>query len=199
MKYEIKSFMHKSLPVIQEASIKGRNKLIDEKIKTTCKAGCSSCCSRPINITLIEAAIIMNLLKRKGLWERVRAKASELQEFDTIDRFTWFRMKIMCPVLDTDTNLCLAYENRPMECALHYVTSPAKSCDPWGTSVIEYKKVDNDSFYHELVTRLTSIVGDSIWVFEAPVYKALLLAEVFKSKEIADQDTLIQAMSKERI
>jgi Fe-S-cluster containining protein len=148
---------------------------------------------------LIEAAIIVNLLKRKGLWEKVKVKASELQEFDGIDRFTWFRMKIMCPVLDTDTNLCMAYENRPIECALHYVTTDVKSCDPWGTSVVSYKKVDNDALFHELATRLTSVIGDSIWVFEAPIYKALLLSEVFKSKEIADQDTLIQTISKERI
>src|SRR5580704_3221587 len=106
--------------------------IYQEKIK--CKPTCSACCSRQIYLTIAEAIIIHEYAKKSGNWPEIenRAKAIMALARDT-PPVAWFKMNIMCPILDPITKLCTTYETRPPACSTHFVTSDPKLCDPWHT------------------------------------------------------------------
>lgn len=199
MKYVVGSRVRKSLPVIQEAAVEAKKRTIEEKIPVSCKSGCNSCCSRPIVVSMVEAAVIQDYLVTINKWEEVRDRAKECEQFDDLDRQSWFRMKIKCPVLDPKTGLCTAYEVRPLECSIHYVTSIPANCDPWAMGRFSYKKVDFNDLFLKYASRLINIVGDSIFVAELPLYKGLLISDRLRRREIIDSESLIRVMATEKI
>lgn len=199
MKYVATSFIRKSLPIIKEAAYEARQKLVDSGKRFSCKPKCSSCCVRPVRITLAEAAAIVDSLKSKNLWEKVKKIAIEYEEFDEIDQLTWLRMKISCPVLDTDSNLCMAYENRPLTCSIHYVDSDPKGCDPWNAGPARYSAINMDELYVKYANQLITQNGNSVWIVELALYKALLISEQLREKDGLDPDRIMQLIAGEKI
>lgn len=167
-----------------------RSPSVGRKRPTTCRPGCASCCYHPILISLLEAIPLYRWLRREGLWtSRLR---DELQR--SADRQigvayeVWLLSLHPCPLLDTETNRCRAYEARPLLCRTYYATSDPTFCHPHrlGPSTELLDRTDTArSFHEELGKKLTSL-GSKF--FGLPVGYALLLAERLTSGNLAIQD-----------
>jgi Fe-S-cluster containining protein len=155
-----------------------RRKLNIIKEPVSCKAGCNSCCSRLITITMAEAVVIHEYLVQNKKWSKVREKSIELFKLshDT-DPIAWFKMNISCPILD-EKGLCSAYSIRPVVCSTHFVTSDPDLCSPWSSKSGSYKSVDMGDLYIEFQEKISSKI-DSYGIFNLrlPLPTALLLAE----------------------
>jgi len=116
--------------------------------RISCKAGCSACCNQLVPVGLVEAHMIADLVE--GLPEprrnvvRSRFAAAEARlaawehraDLDSIDRpqgkaahqvsVDYFRLGIACPFLEE--GICSIYDDRPLACREHMVTSPAEHC-----------------------------------------------------------------------
>lgn len=157
-----------------------RLQLYSEDVK--CEAGCSACCNRQIYITVAEALIIQEHLEKSGEWPTVeqRARAVMLIARDA-PAISWFKMNIMCPVLDPVSRLCTAYDVRPSPCSTHFVRSDPAQCDPWTTTNSEYDPVEFTDLHDKFRQKLESTVdGYGILALKFPISIALIFASRVK-------------------
>jgi Fe-S-cluster containining protein len=143
-----------------------------------CKPACSACCNRQIYLTIAEALIIQEHLERSGKWEEVekRARAVMTLARDT-EPVSWFKMNIMCPVLDPSTKLCTAYETRPSPCSTHFVKSDPEQCDPWSVKSGKYEAIDFKDLHNKFRKFLEkSVDGYGILALKFPMSVALVFA-----------------------
>jgi hypothetical protein len=92
-------------------------------------------------------------------------------------------MRIECPVLDSNTKMCSAYEVRPPPCSTHFVKSNSEACDPWSLKPIEYKSAGMTEIYDKYEREIAhSIDGNGILSYRLPIVVALLFAEKINSK-----------------
>lgn len=97
-------------------------------VVTSCVKGCASCCRYPQTITLFEAIVRVESLELSQETVRqlkIRA-AKDLRILPGLALIT----KRDCFFLDPSENLCSIYENRPIRCRTHAVTSDPLFCDP---------------------------------------------------------------------
>jgi Fe-S-cluster containining protein len=119
--------------------------------RVSCRAGCGICCRQRVPIAPLEAHRLRRLVEQmpeprrsrviarfREAEARVKA-AGDAVSLDspqplTLEEMTrraanYFRLMIACPFLEEES--CSIYEERPLKCREHMVTSPAASCaDP---------------------------------------------------------------------
>ncbi|WP_054754431.1 YkgJ family cysteine cluster protein [Piscibacillus salipiscarius] len=97
-----------------------------------CQLGCAFCCYFPIIISRLEANMIMASIEAmpqsrreefihhlKDYFERHKALIDEATalNFDEEDiKYDYIKKQLPCPLLNTETNACMAYEARPLPC-----------------------------------------------------------------------------------
>ena len=118
----------------------------------SCAKGCGACCRQPVGITLAEARALATLVGRMpeprqsqirrrfadgvaGLLESGVLTADHtapVPEFPLAETAqqrlgaAWFALQIACPFLENEA--CSIYQDRPLICREHQVTSPAAAC-----------------------------------------------------------------------
>ena len=163
-----------------------------------CRAGCSGCCARPVNVSMAEAVIAYEHLKQDGTWPDVRKKAVEQMGLGVSDPVAWFKMNRKCPILDTDTNLCRAYTVRPATCSTHFVLSDPELCDPWSTHAGKFEAVDFPDLFQKFQGRVAeSVQGYGIFTLVLPIPSGLLLAEKISVKSGLDFSEVVTLFFKE--
>lgn len=117
----------------------------------SCRGGCAMCCRHRVPIAEFEAHRLRRLVESmpeprrteiiarfQAVEERIRA-AGVAGSFDSdepisLEEMTrragsYFRLMIACPFLEDES--CSIYDERPLKCREHLVTSPAENCaDP---------------------------------------------------------------------
>lgn len=163
-----------------------------------CKPGCSACCNRYLMITLAEAAVISDHLKRSGKWEKVMARAEELREVAVLaNPRAWYKMDISCPILVD--NLCTAYPVRPVACSAHFVTSDPELCRATSTAVGLYNKKNFSEVHSMFEKAFNEAVGrHSRLRVAAPMPLALLFVDKFVNRKVENLDELVKIMEAER-
>jgi Fe-S-cluster containining protein len=167
---------------VKEAADKASLRRLQLYDDVKCKPGCSACCNRQIYITTAEALIIQEHLEKTDQWADVEKRARALLKLarDTTP-VAWFKMNIMCPVLDPVTRLCTAYESRPTPCSTHFVRSDPSQCDPWSMKPGKYDPVDFPELHENFMKALAKIVdGYGILALRFPIPIALIFAARIK-------------------
>ena len=167
---------------VKEAADKASVRRLQLYDDVKCKPGCSACCNRQIYITTAEALIIQDHLEKTGKWDEVNQRAKSLV---TLSRdappISWFKMNIMCPVLDPVTKLCMAYDSRPTPCSTHFVKSDPALCDPWTMTTGEYEPVDFTDLHAAFLAALEKHVdGYGLLALKFPIPIALVFAARIK-------------------
>jgi Fe-S-cluster containining protein len=178
MKYNSAAALNKAKGIIISAAAESeKRRLKMYKEPASCKPGCSHCCSRPIIASLAEAFLIKNYLIKTGKWHEVKKRITEVKNHEDLDTATWFLMNIKCPVLDTKTNMCLAYEVRPIKCALHFVSSKPSACDPWSTEKMAIKLINMDELHDRYQNELDKAFGKYIWNYQMPIWRGMEIVD----------------------
>ena len=113
-------------------------------IEVSCKKGCSACCHMEVEITNYEAEILKDVVTSGYVIERQRLQVQSQRGLQDPAWREGIRNKDNpCVFLDPEGS-CGIYENRPVMCRRHSVTSPPKNCATLtSTIVIRYfPKVD---------------------------------------------------------
>lgn len=102
-------------------------------ISPTCEKGCAHCCYFPIIITKLEAKLMVGVIKSMPTERRIKIE-NHLENYfnqysDSINRLCSINFEevsdfkhqyisngLPCPMLNTETNECMAYEIRPIPC-----------------------------------------------------------------------------------
>lgn len=111
------------------------HKLVEQEIAQemdiaiSCKKGCSACCHMEVEITSYEAEILAQLILDGHPIDEARLqKQSERSLQDPQWKQGIRNLDSRCVFLDSE-GACSIYENRPVMCRRHSVTSPAKNCE----------------------------------------------------------------------
>ncbi len=184
------------MAILQAAASSERRRLHMVK-EASCTPGCHSCCHRLIEVTVAEAAVVVARLRTSGGWKRVRAAAASLAgRARECTGDSWFKMKIRCPVL-TDDGMCGAHDVRPPACAVHFVTSPPASCDPW-SSEPGFEPVDLSDVYLESQVEIRKAVpAGGIMSMVLPLPLALLLADSIAVRTDLTFEQAMEMMARE--
>lgn len=114
-------------------------------MKPTCFKGCAFCCYFPIIVTKLEAKTMIRTIQdwpaeRKNkivahleqYFEKYEGSLAELMELDFEDnpdlKYKYISKQVPCPMLDTETNTCIAYEIRPIPCRTYLNYADPKVC-----------------------------------------------------------------------
>lgn len=118
----------------------------------SCAKGCGACCRQLVAISLVEARALAQLVaampqpRQDLIRHRFAAALARLSESGVLTRdyadpdlefplaetpqqrlaAAWFSLQIACPFLEDES--CSIYEDRPLVCREHQVTSPAAAC-----------------------------------------------------------------------
>ena len=180
----------------QKASIRRLNVLGND---CPCKPGCSSCCSRLVQLSVAEALVIYDYLKTKNLWSKVRENATSHYKLAlSLDETSWFKMNIPCSVLDPKTKTCMAYLVRPTSCSVHFVVSDPSVCDPWSTSEKAFEKIDFPDIHKEFMDVVHKELSErSVLELRLPIPSALLFAEKIQMQKGLTADQIISILAQE--
>jgi uncharacterized protein len=113
-------------------------------LKVSCFKGCSACCHMEVEITSYEAEVLKQLLEEGMSIDRVRLQQQSQRAVQDPAWREGLRNEVnKCVFLDHE-GACRIYENRPVMCRRHSVTSPAEACETVdGKIVLRYfPKVD---------------------------------------------------------
>ncbi len=164
-----------------------RRRLLVLRNNSPCKKKCYHCCSRMVQITIAEAIIIYDYLLKNHKWDEVSSRCKELLSISkNSNPISWSKMNILCPVLDPEKKLCLAYKFRPPSCSTHFVTSNPKACDPWNYEKLEYNNEQMNDLVTDFYESLSKLVANyGVLSLLLPLPVALVFAErINKIKEI---------------
>lgn len=104
-----------------------------EKMNASCKRGCIGCCYQMTSITIPEALLIADVLLKKDDWHEWAKKMHDsslpyMQKL--VDRDSYFKQALPCPLLDVEKRECREYASRPSPCRYYYVVTPPEHCYP---------------------------------------------------------------------
>lgn len=164
--------------------------------RVTCKPGCSHCCKRYVVVTLAEALVLIDFLKRNKKWDRVASVADAQKNSMSVKPVVWFKMGMTCPLLNQD--MCDAYEVRPAVCSAHHAFSPPETCSPLSTSFNRYEPCELTDVHTDFMKSFNRMIGkDSVFRIRAPMPAALLAAERLSVTPGPDFDGLVATLAKE--
>jgi Fe-S-cluster containining protein len=117
---------------------------LGSEIEVSCKKGCSACCHMEVEITTFEADILRARIDDGFAIDRdrlLRQAGRSLQDPKWRDGMSSIDNR--CVFLDGKGS-CGIYEDRPVMCRRHSVTSPAKNCESIDAGVVirYFPKVD---------------------------------------------------------
>jgi len=124
--------------------------LVDEEIslgseiEVSCKKGCSACCHLEVEITTYEAEILRGRISSGFKVDQARLQQQEARALqDPAWREGMKNLDNRCVFLNGE-GACGIYEDRPVMCRRHSVTSPAKNCESIEAGVVirYFPKVD---------------------------------------------------------
>jgi Fe-S-cluster containining protein len=118
----------------------------------SCAKGCSACCRHLVAVSLVEARALAQLVsampqpRQDAIRRRFAAALTRLTDSGVLSRdyadldpqfplaelpqqrlaAAWFSLQVDCPFLEDES--CSIYEDRPLVCREHQVTSPAAAC-----------------------------------------------------------------------
>lgn len=124
---QLKRLKEKDIEMTLEDGFKTLSKtysLLNKALKevenfTSCKKGCSACCSGDIDITYMEGQHIKRYLKNKFKSDEVNNIKNKVKTKEQRNK---------CLFLSNE-NGCIIYEARPVKCRTHLVFSHPSACD----------------------------------------------------------------------
>ncbi|SHG28337.1 YkgJ family cysteine cluster protein [Ornithinibacillus halophilus] len=134
---------YKELLQIVSDEISNMENTID--MTATCRMGCAFCCYFPIIVNGMEAKLMKKAIASfpserknqiehhlKNYYEKYADKIDDIKDLDreTDEDFKLKYRKILipCPLLNTDTNQCMAYEVRPIPCRTYMNYTDPEVC-----------------------------------------------------------------------
>lgn len=116
----------------------------ESEIEVSCQKGCSACCHMEVEITSYEAEILKTLVQDGHSIDRDRLQKQSERNLQDPSWKEGIRNAVNRCVFLNNEGACSIYENRPVMCRRHSVTSPPKNCETLDkTIVIRYfPKVD---------------------------------------------------------
>ncbi|KPH71137.1 MULTISPECIES: YkgJ family cysteine cluster protein [Bacillaceae] len=116
------------------------------QMEATCRMGCAFCCYFPIIINEMEAKIMKKAIENFPEERRNRIKhhlsnyyqqyGEKLESLTQLDfnedkdfKLKYRRSLVPCPLLDTKTNQCMAYEIRPIPCRTYVNYTDPDVCE----------------------------------------------------------------------
>jgi len=158
--------------------------------RTSCKKGCTSCCSHPFLISIAEGLILYRWLRENRKWTpQMRAAVMDARDktlgllFDI-----WLLSNIPCPLLNT-AGECSAYEARPLRCRITYSTGAPQQCRPNElgpkTKIVPYA----DTLIEFTRASLDALKKAGAKSHLMPLGEALLLAEAIDTGKLDIKDT----------
>lgn len=114
-------------------------------VKASCFMGCAFCCYFPIIITELEAKTMKRIIdhwpaerKQRIMDHLEKWQANykeEIEHVTSIDhendpefKKKYIASQVPCPMLDTESNMCMAYEIRPIPCRTYVNYADPKVC-----------------------------------------------------------------------
>jgi Fe-S-cluster containining protein len=155
-----------------------RGQVSKEGKAINCTPGCASCCYHPIEISVLEGALMYRWLMLNGRWttalkEKLQQAAN--QQFG-VSYEVWLLSLTPCPMLTAD-NLCGAYEARPFICRSYYSTGDPHYCHPHRlgpqTELISRDEIVTQ--FHKEQARV--LKGHNLNLTTVPIGEAVLLGE----------------------
>ncbi|GGA79124.1 YkgJ family cysteine cluster protein [Ornithinibacillus halotolerans] len=170
-------------------------------LTSTCRMGCSFCCYFPIIVNEMEAKLmnqaIQNLPdeRRSSIQEHLRqyyeTYKQQIEEVLTLDfkNDPDFKMKYRktltpCPLLDTKTNKCMAYEIRPIPCRTYMNFTNPTICE---TNLMPKETISFEFLYAQYMGALNEFLqflyeeGDTGFIhYPDDLYKENYLIEWMK-------------------
>lgn len=113
-------------------------------IETSCQKGCSACCHMEVEITNYESEILSSRIKKGHSIDKQRLHQQSLRPLqDPLWQQGIRNAENRCVFLNTE-GACGIYEDRPVMCRRHSVTSPARNCTTLDAQIVirYFPKVD---------------------------------------------------------
>ncbi|MCA0971936.1 YkgJ family cysteine cluster protein [Halobacillus litoralis] len=140
----------------EDVVLRGFQRLLDEvdheigrmesfvDMKPNCFMGCAFCCYFPIVLSRMEAKMMFRSIEHfdehrkqeifahwENYFEQNKTKLSEALQMDPEDsetKLAYKRLNLPCPMLNPETQLCMAYEVRPIPCRTYLNYSNPTVC-----------------------------------------------------------------------
>ncbi|MFS0672094.1 YkgJ family cysteine cluster protein [Ornithinibacillus sp. 179-J 7C1 HS] len=141
-------------------------------LTATCRLGCSFCCYFPIIINEMEAKFMKQAIanfpeeRRKAIqshltnyYEKYKDQIEEVVSLD-FENDADFKLKYRktltpCPMLNTDTNQCMAYEIRPIPCRTYMNYTNPNVCE---TNLMPKETISFEFLYSEYMGALNEFL-----------------------------------------
>lgn len=137
------------------------------EIPVSCFKGCSACCHMEVEVTSYEAEVLKHLVEDGMSIDRARLQQQSQRALQDPAWREGMRNEINKCVFLNHQGECRVYDNRPVMCRRHSVTSPAENCE-----FIESKIVIR---YFPKVDLLISAANEDSAVEIGPLAKMLQL------------------------
>lgn len=98
-------------------------------IPVSCSKGCSACCHMEVEITSYEAEVLKHLIEDGMSIDRDRLQQQSQRALQDPEWRKGMRNEINKCVFLNHEGACRIYENRPVMCRRHSVTSPPENCE----------------------------------------------------------------------
>lgn len=115
-------------------------------LSATCRAGCAFCCYFPIIVNEMEVKMMKQAIESfpddrkefikdhiKNYYTKYKEKINQLSaiedDMDEDFKYEYRKLLMPCPLLNTETNQCLAYEVRPIPCRTYVNYTDPKICE----------------------------------------------------------------------
>ncbi|WP_068674838.1 YkgJ family cysteine cluster protein [Oceanobacillus sp. Castelsardo] len=173
------------------------------QLEATCRMGCAFCCYFPIIINEMEAKIMKKAIENFPIERRNRIKnhlsnyyeqyGEKLESLTRLDfnedkdfKLKYRRSLVPCPLLNTKTNQCMAYEVRPIPCRTYVNYTNPDVCKeklmPKETVSFEFLYEQYMGALNEFMQFLYEEEGDTTFIqYPDDVYQTDYLASWLRS------------------
>ncbi|SET16848.1 Putative zinc-or iron-chelating domain-containing protein [Oceanobacillus limi] len=116
------------------------------EMKATCRMGCAFCCYFPIIINEMEAKLMKKAIEKFPTDRKLAIQShlsayyatygEKIKQLTSVDfesseavKYNYRKSLLPCPMLNTETNQCMAYEIRPIPCRTYMNYTDPKVCE----------------------------------------------------------------------